>query len=308
MKKRTPRVLVFQKPAERRRVIRDGRVVSNTDADPVARHLAEARRTHGSAMALLRGLLESMSVSADFVSLDARVDATGYDLVIALGGDGTVLHASHQIGSTPILGVNSAPLHSVGFLTATAIDDAAPVIEKALKKELGVTHLQRMAVDIDGRRVYGRVLNDVLFSHECPASTAKYILRLNDIVEEQMSSGIWIGPAAGSTAAQHAAGGKIFPARSRKLQFIVREPYSRMGEAYQLTRGFVSRGEQLVIRTMIDSARLYVDGPHVMFPVQLGETVVLQLSDEPLRLIGFRRPSGERSRRREVPDTIDRSV
>lgn len=256
----------------------------------------------------LGGLLESMSVSADFVSLDDRVDATGYDLVIALGGDGTVLHASHQIGSTPILGVNSAPRHSVGFLTATTIEAAAPVIEKALKKELTVTHLQRMAVDIDGRRVYGRVLNDILFSHECPAKTARYILRLGDIAEEQMSSGIWIGPAAGSTAAQHAAGGKIVPARSRKLQFIVREPYSRTGEAYRLTKGFVPRGERLVIRTMIDSARLYVDGPHVTLPVQLGETVEFQLSDEPLRIIGFHRPKREGSRRREAPDTLDQSV
>jgi len=38
----------------------------------------------------------------------------------------------------------------------------------------------------------------------------------------------------------------------------------------------------------MDAARLYVDGPHVVVPVRLGETVELGLSDEPLALLGFR--------------------
>lgn len=288
--KRSPRVLVFQKEAARRRVIHQGRVVISPDADPLARRLDEARRTHKTAMARLRRLLDDLGVSADFVYLTDRVDARGYDLVMALGGDGTVLHASHQIGETPVLGINSAPGHSVGFLTATTIDQAAELLERALSGRLEVTTLQRMAVDIDGRQVYGRVLNDVLFSHECPASTARYILRLGDVEEEQMSSGLWAGPAAGSTAAMRASGGRVLPPRSRKLQFIVREPYRRNGSSYRLTRGLVPPGERLVIRNVTDSARMYVDGPHVVLPVQLGETVVLRLSDEPLHLLGFSRP------------------
>jgi len=285
-----PRVLVFQKKVTRRRVIRTGRVVSASDDDPLARKLDEARRTHRLAVAGIKEIFERLKASVAYVTLTDRVDATGYDLVIALGGDGTVLHASHQIGATPVLGINSAPRHSVGFLTATTIDKAGPMIEAALAGELRVSKLHRMAVDIDGRRVYGRVLNDVLFSHECPASTARYSLRLGDVEEDQMSSGIWIGPAAGSTAAQRAAGGEVLPPRSRKLQFIVREPYSRTGKAYGLARGLVPPGERLVIRSAIDSARMYVDGPHVELPVQLGETIEFYLSDEPLSLIGFHRP------------------
>jgi NAD+ kinase len=286
----TARVLVFQKEAVKRRVISAGRVVATPEGDPLAMRLDEARRTHKSATARLRKAFEDLSVSADYVYLSDRVDATGYDLVVALGGDGTVLHASHQIGATPVLGINSAPGHSVGFLTATTIDRAAEVVERALAGRLAVTTLQRMAVDIDGRRVYGRVLNDVLFSHECPASTARYILRLGEIEEEQMSSGIWAGPAAGSTAAVRASGGRVLPPRSRKLQFVVREPYRRNGTTYRLTRGLVPPGQRLVIRNVTDAARMYVDGPHVVLPVQLGETVELGLSDEPLHLLGFSRP------------------
>lgn len=242
-------------------------------------------------MEKLERLLERFGATSKAVFLSDQVDTSGYDLVIALGGDGTVLHASHQIGTTPVLAINSAPKYSVGFLSATSIDDVEPVLEKAFAGKLSSTKLQRMAVDIDGKRVYGRVLNDVLFSHECPASTSRYIIELGGIAEEQLSSGIWVGPAAGSTAAQRAAGGQCLPPGSKKIQFIVREPYSRTGGRYGLVKKLVPPGEKLRLRNLMDTARLYVDGPHVVIPAQLGELIELHLSEEPLRLLGFRRPS-----------------
>ena len=48
----------------------------------------------------------------------AMFDASDADLVVAVGGDGTLLAASHNVVDVPILGVNSAPGHSVGFFCA----------------------------------------------------------------------------------------------------------------------------------------------------------------------------------------------
>jgi NAD+ kinase len=280
---------VFVKRAVRPRLApgHNGRGAEGEDS--WAQRLRDAHETHERALGLLHRILDDLDVSPRYVSLTEAVDASGFDLVVALGGDGTVLHASHQIGLTPVLAINSAPEHSVGFLTATTIDHAPVMIRAALRGELPSACLHRMAVDIEGRRVYGRVLNDVLYSHECPASTARYVLRLGPVEEEQMSSGIWIGTAAGSTAAIRSAGGRVMPPGSRRLQFVVREPYRRNGGRCRLGAGFVPPGGRLEVRNLTDAARLYVDGPHVMLRVRLGETVELSLSDEPLTLLGFRR-------------------
>jgi NAD+ kinase len=282
-----PRILVFLKKA-----VGEGKAEVEDKALLAQRR--EAREDHENAKAALKSTLEGMPISVRYVTLPAQVEAEGYDLVVALGGDGTVLHASHQIGTTPVLAINSSPRHSVGYLTAGTMEGVGELVERALASDLDVTRLQRMAVDIDGRRVYGRVLNDVLFTHECPASTARYLVRLGEVEEQQMSSGIWVGPAAGSTAALRTAGGKVLPPGSRKIQFVVREPYYGRGDPYRLVKGLVDPGDRLAVQSMMDSARLYVDGPHVMIPVRLGETVELSLSEEPLTVLGFRRPELKR--------------
>ncbi|MCJ7585979.1 MAG: NAD(+)/NADH kinase [Anaerolineales bacterium] len=65
---------------------------------------------------LLRGRgLAAISGTLDDVSLRKRVKSTEFDLLIAVGGDGTMLRAAHLCApwSVPILGVN---LGRLGFL------------------------------------------------------------------------------------------------------------------------------------------------------------------------------------------------
>jgi hypothetical protein len=81
-----------------------------------------------------------------------------------------------------------------------------------------------MCVTTNGRPVARRILNDALFCHASPAATSRYIVELGGVVEEHKSSGFWIGPAAGSTAAQRSAGGKIMPLTAQELQLVV-SPY-----------------------------------------------------------------------------------
>src|SRR5205814_102880 len=97
-------------------------------------------------------------------------------------------------------------------------------------------------VRINGDVVTSRVLNDMPFCHQSPAATARYIVEHRGVVEEQKSSGMWIGPAAGSTAAQHSAGGKVLPLTSADLQMVVREPYKPRGKPYKLTHLIVKPG------------------------------------------------------------------
>jgi len=147
--------------------------------------------------------------------------------------------------------------------------------------------LTRMSVRVNGRVVTGRVLNEALYCHASPAATTRYILRLGDIEEEQKSSGFWIGPAAGSTAAQRSAGGRVLPLSSKKLQLVVREPYTPLGEKYRIVRALIPPGEVLTVRTKMHEAKVFIDGPDTAFDLAFGDTVEVTRSEDSLVLLGL---------------------
>ena len=140
---------------------------------------------------------------------------------------------------------------------------------------------------IDGEIVHKRVLNDALFCHKSPAATTRYIIRHGDVEESQKSSGLWIGPAAGSTAAQRSAGGQVLPPGSRKIQYVVREPYHPPEGSYRLRRGLLVNGEDLRIYSQVREGRMYLDGPRILHDIGMGTEVRFSRSDEPLTLLAF---------------------
>jgi len=218
----------------------------------------------------------------------AAFDTSDAELVIAVGGDGTLLAASHNVDDVPILGVNSAPSYSIGFFCAATRKDFRQRLEQALEGKLRKVTLARMAVSINGRMRSKRVLNDTLYCHDSPAATSRYILRVGKRKEEQRSSGIWIGPPAGSTAAQRSAGGRVLPLASRQLQLVVREPYTPLGKKNALERAIVKPGERVTITSKMDDSSLFIDGPKRKIAVRLGDELEFSLSDTPLQVLGLR--------------------
>ena len=234
-----------------------------------------------------------------------RVDGR-CDLVVTVGGDGTLLAASHGIGAgVPLLGINSSPSNSIGFFCAARKGQAHAAITAALEGTLRRTELTRMHIALNGKPLHERVLNEALFCHASPAATSRYILRLSadegheDLLwtEEQKSSGLWVGPAAGSTAAQRSAGGRVLPLASRKLQYVVREAYQMAGHELAKTIGLVGVEEILQIRSKMRQARIFLDGDHIMHEVGIGDVVSMRRSDEPLVVLGLSRGGEARPRR-----------
>ena len=215
-----------------------------------------------------------------------------WDFIVTLGGDGTLLWASHLADpSTPMIAINSAPDTSVGYFCAGDGHDVDEVLAAALAGRLKSSKLSRMRVQLGDRLISSRVLNDALYCHESPAATSRYIIEHGGHQERQMSSGVWVGPAAGSTAAIRSAGGKVLPVGSQKLQFVVREPYRGVDNKYDLTKGLVSPGETLEITSRMTKGRLFLDGTQKVHAVGIGDRISMTLSDEPLTLLGLKRRS-----------------
>jgi NAD+ kinase len=187
----------------------------------------------------------------------------------------------------PILGVNSAPKHSVGFFCGATLKDFRSKLALALTGKLRKVSLARMAVMVNGRLRSKRVLNEALYCHNSPAATSRYILHIGRITETQRSSGIWIGPPAGSTAAQRSAGGRILPLASRQLQLVVREPYTPRGKKNALARAIIKPNQRAVVTSKMDDSSLFLDGPQRTIGVRLGDQIEFFVSDTPLQVLGL---------------------
>ncbi len=214
-------------------------------------------------------------------------DATGLDLVMTVGGDGTLLAASHFVDDVPVLAINSAPSHSVGFFCGAKSGHALEALRGAMRGSLRRTVLTRMAVSINGAVAAARVLNDALLCHASPAATSRYMVRLGDVEEQQKSSGFWIGPAAGSTAAQRSAGGRVLPLTSKQLQLVVREPYTPHGESYRLRHALIPPGEKLTVRSKMHDARIFFDGPDTQAEVGYGDVIEFTQAEQSLTVLGI---------------------
>ncbi len=292
-------VLVVVKRTSYRTLVEEKHDARITDliaaGDPTVLRMRRSHEEHEGAVAEVEHALRELGVPTQ-VHYGARAKVEKHvGLVVTVGGDGTLLAASHQVDShIPVLGVNSAPSSSVGFFCATKKGAIRAALEQAVTGRMIATQLTRMSVDLNGSCIHNRVLNEALFCHSCPAATSRYILRVTSkdgaaVEEEQRSSGMWVGPAAGSTAAQKSAGGRVLPLLSSRIQYVVREPYTPHGHALKLAVGTFDAESTLTVRNKMTSARLFLDGDHVGVETAIGDVLTMRRSDEPLTVLGLTR-------------------
>jgi len=216
--------------------------------------------------------LKKIGIRPHIISAGREFDDKATDFVLTVGGDGTMLSASHHVGSTPLMGINSDPETSVGYLCHSTAEG----VEASLKINLErpkITTVTRMEVLVRGKSAAKRVLNEALFTHVCPAAMTKFLL--ND--EMFACSGIWVGTGAGSTGAIKSAGGKRLSMNDDKLQSIVRESFNNTKTK------FVETNFKLVSK--ITDAVMFLDGPFLQVPVGFGDAVTFRVSKEPLNLV-----------------------
>ncbi len=226
-------------------------------------------------------------VLRDQVYMLKKVDRN-FQLVISVGGDGTLLDSSHHVIKTPILGVNSDPLRSVARFSGCNLQTFPGVLKAFLEGRLKPVPVPRLEFWVNGVKNPWLVLNDLLVTTLSPAGTSRYVLKMGFRAEEQMSSGIWISTAAGSTAAIFSAGGKALPPTSRKFQYVVREAYQKKFGPRRLLKGVLAPGRALEVVSRMKEGRLFIDGANLVYPFKLGDRLKVQISRHPLKVIGLK--------------------
>ncbi len=138
------------------------------------------------------------------------------DIIVILGGDGTMLEALHKYGhlSKPVYGMNFG---SVGFLMNPYHEN--DLIE-SLKKvsHVEIHPLKMKAIDIHGKMHEAVAFNEVALLRET-RQTARLKISVDNVVRipELVCDGILLATPAGSTAYNLSAHGPILPLSSNML-------------------------------------------------------------------------------------------
>ncbi len=137
------------------------------------------------------------------------------DLIIVLGGDGTLLATARLLAGrpTPILAVN---LGSLGFLTEITLDDLYPLLELTLagKPSLDTRKMLQVELQRNGKPVACyRALNDAVVNKAALARIMDFdVLIDGQFIARFKADGLIVSTPTGSTAYSLAAGGPIlFP-------------------------------------------------------------------------------------------------
>lgn len=159
-------------------------------------------------VAVLKGWCGAKGI--EVVTVDKKPRALGKEgsLVVALGGDGTVLRAAAVFADVvvPILGAN---LGSLGFLTEVPATSLTAALEAILRNEFTLEERARLAFTTStGTR--GTVLNDLVLSHASAVGFCELELVWSDgSVATYPGDGLILATASGSTAYNLSAGGPI---------------------------------------------------------------------------------------------------
>ena len=289
-------VIVVTKRTAWEQYLSDPSDVGEMGADAMQRAKNSHERHHASLDAVM-AVLKQLKVRPWLVEgAETAFDVGTTSLVITVGGDGTLLSASHHIpNNVLLLGINSDSVFSKGhFCKCTALDHDNLVaniqwsLYGAVNDDfIGYKNVTRMKVTVNDRIVADRILNEALYSHTCPAAMTRLMLTTGVLEDTDphaftryACSGVWIGTGAGSTGAMASAGGQEGKLDAPGLQAVIREPWNppKVGNEAYVRPSFT-----LVSKT-VDST-LYLDGPFLRVPVGFDQTVKFEVSDDHLKLV-----------------------
>lgn len=218
-----------------------------------------------------------------------KPDLHGWDIVLTVGGDGTLLRVGHlcvPVG-LPLLGIQAGRLGFLSELTESTWRDG---IQRLMA---GQYHLERRmalyAELMQAGKITGQwdVINEVVVSRGRIVRPIEIRVDLNEgYMTSYLADGLIISTATGSTAYALAVGGPILPPEMRNMLILPIAPHVSLERAVVL-----AEGAEVTLRAQCDhEAVLSVDG---MEPVSLNpvDKVLIRANQNSLCMVRFGEPN-----------------
>ncbi len=244
------------------------------EAAAIAKHLGE----HG--LTVTHGLL-------DAADLRKRVRQGEFDLLIAVGGDGTMLRAGHLCApvNVPILGVN---LGRLGFLIQVGREEWPAALGQLLQGDYWLEERMMLRVEhLRSGELLGtwQALNEAVVSRDASVRPVRVVATVDgQLLTTYVADGLIAATPTGSTAYALAAGGPILPPELRNILLVPIAPHLSVDRAVVL-----SEGSSVRMTLQQGNAVLCVDG---QIPVGLAENdeVDVRSGDHTVKFVRFGDP------------------
>ncbi|HEX75791.1 MAG TPA: NAD(+)/NADH kinase [Dehalococcoidia bacterium] len=202
----------------------------------------------------------------------AKPQVAGSDLILSIGGDGTMLRAARAVvpHAVPIVGINFG---SLGFMTELEAAEALDKLPQLLGGEGWIEERAMLEAELVSQGKNYHALNDVVVGRGSSARLIQVETRIGgEVLTTYRTDGVIVATATGSTSYSLAAGGPILYPQARE---IILEPVC---SHLTLDKALVLPPEAVIQLKVATShqAMLSIDG-QVELPLRSGDKVEVKL-------------------------------
>jgi NAD+ kinase len=216
--------------------------------------------------------------------LDKNQMAETVDLIIVLGGDGTMIATARLLldREIPVLGVNFGRL---GYLAEFRVEELIPAVELILKGEYRIDRRVQLSAELHREKSLkskGRVLNDVVISKSALARIIEIEAWLDGrFVNSFRADGLIISTPTGSTAYNLSAGGPIIYPSMNAIVITPICPHTLSNRPLLVPD---NAQIELYLKTPNEEVVLTLDG-QVGYSLEVGDRIVVNKSKTAFNLV-----------------------
>jgi len=220
----------------------------------------------------------------DFCYTDSSTIPLNTECIIVLGGDGTILHAAHDLleRNIPMLGIN---LGTLGFLAEIELQNCERALDRLIQNDY--TLEERMIIKTSYQQKTFYALNDFVIARSGYSRLIKLHVYVNSIpINEYTGDGIIISTPTGSTAYNLSAGGPVVTPGSELMLITPICPHSLGTRSIVISANDEIRVEVKQNRRigLEEEAIATIDGQD-MIRLNVGDSIVISRSKKTVRLI-----------------------
>ncbi len=213
----------------------------------------------------------------------SSVDPKKIDLLISMGGDGTLLRITHQFShiDAPILGVN---LGHLGFMADIPASDIFPSLIDLLSGAYTID--QRLVLKASSRKQTLHAVNDIVLHRAKNYSLIELAIQVEGVyINTFVADGIIVATPTGSTAYSLAAGGPILAPTLDAIVLTPICPHTISNRPIVLT---ADQKIEIEYISQYDAIDVRADGL-AAFPMKSGDKLTIEKSSRTFKLLNLRR-------------------
>jgi len=216
----------------------------------------------------------------------AKAQVKGTDLILSIGGDGTILRAAQAVvpGLTPITGIN---LGKLGFMTELSVDEVMGKLPALLVGEGWIDERSLLEAELSPPDEEHKppsmfyALNDVVVARGVVARVVYVEASIDgEPLTTYKADGVIVATATGSTAYSLGAGGPILHPQAKESLLLPISPH--LNSAYTVV--LLSTATVKLRLSTTQPATLSIDG-HINLPLSSGATITVKHSSNTVRFL-----------------------